>query len=65
MKLIIDRFEGEFAVCEIEPQKFVNIPKCIIPNAKENDVINIEIDIDETKKRKEKINKLINKVFEE
>lgn len=65
MKVIIDRIEDEFAVCEFNTKKFVNIPKCIVPNAKEGDVINIEIDIEETKKRKEKINELINKVFEE
>ena len=43
MKVIIDRFEGEYAIVEIETGKFVNIPKILLPNSKEGDVINIEI----------------------
>lgn len=31
MKLIIDRFEEEFAVCETETRKMINIERCKLP----------------------------------
>lgn len=65
MKVIIDRFEGNYAVVEIDVGKFVNIPKVLLPNAKEGDVIKIEKDKKETKSRKKNIQKLINEVFED
>lgn len=65
MKVIIDRFEGEYAVVEIEVAKYVNIPKILLPNSKEGDVIKIEIDKQETEERKKNIQKLMNTVFED
>lgn len=65
MKVVIDRFEGEYAVVEIEIGETVNIPKVLVPNAKEGDIVNIEVDKNETTKRKKHINKLMNKVFED
>ena len=65
MKVIIDRFEGNYAVVEIDVGKFVNIPKILLPNAKEGDVIKIEKDKKETKNRKKIIQKLMNDVFED
>jgi DUF3006 family protein len=51
MKIIIDRFEEEFVVAELENKQMINIPKVIMPtNAKEGDVISIEIDDGESKK---------------
>lgn len=64
MKVIIDRFEGEYAIVEIAIGKTIELPKVLIPNAKEGDVIKIEIDKEETKRRKENVRDLINKVFE-
>ena len=63
MKIIIDKFEGDFAVCEIEKGRFVNVPKCLFEDAKEGDVISITVDKDETEKRKEKIENLMNDLF--
>lgn len=65
MKVIIDRFEGDYAVVEIEIGKCVNIPKVLIPNAKEGDIIKIEIDKKETLERKKHIQELMNNVFED
>ena len=65
MKVIIDRFEGEFAVVEIETGKCINIPKILIPNSKEGDVVNIGIDEKETEDRKKHIQDLMNNVFED
>lgn len=59
MIAIIDRFEGNYAVCEISNKEVVNIDKCLIPeSAKEGDVLNITIDRVETSKRKSDIKKL-------
>jgi hypothetical protein len=65
MKLIIDRFEGEFAIVELEDRSTVDIPKKIIPKeAREGDVLIVKIDTDETSKREERIKNLMNDLFE-
>lgn len=65
-KLIIDRFEGDFAVCETDDLEFVNIPIAALPcGAKEGDVFTISIDKSETDKRKEKIEGLMNSLFKD
>ena len=65
MKWIIDRIEGDIAVCEAD-DAMLNIPLCALPdNVKENDVISVDIDSDETKARKENINKLMNNLFKD
>ena len=59
MKVVIDRFEGDFAVCEKDDRSILNINRRDVPiDAKEGDVLNIDgdiinIDNDETAKRKE------------
>lgn len=64
MKVVIDRFEDEYAIIELDIDKFLTVPKILFPNAKEGDVISIEIDYNETKNRKESIKNLINNIFE-
>lgn len=66
MKIIIDRFEEEFVVAELENKQMINIPKAIIPlDAKEGDVVSIEIDVDETNKRRESIHNLMTELWED
>lgn len=65
-RLIIDRFESGFAVCEIDEGCFVNIPEKALPQGvKEGDVITISVDKSETEKRKEKIDNLMNSLFKD
>ncbi|MCB2300424.1 DUF3006 domain-containing protein [Clostridium tagluense] len=70
MKVIIDRFEGNFAVCEKEDRTMMNIPKDKIPpGAKDGDVLNIlndviTIDIEETEKKRKEIEKLTEDLWE-
>ena len=58
MKVIIDRFEGDYVVCEKEDRKMIDIKKAEVPvDAKEGDVLEIDndqitIDVAATKKRK-------------
>lgn len=65
MNIIIDRFEGEFAVVELPDKKMINMPKALLPKgAKEGDVLSIRIDKDETKRRKRETEVLMNDLFE-
>ena len=64
--LIIDRFEGEYALIEMKKRIF-HIPKSLFPKgAKEGDVIKINISIEKeaTEKKKQQIDKLSDKIFE-
>ncbi|MCQ1528419.1 DUF3006 domain-containing protein [Lutispora saccharofermentans] len=69
MRYIIDRFEGDYAVCEDENKEVVNIERARIPaEAKEGDVLVIHedkicLDIDETIKRKEHIQRLMDDLW--
>jgi len=64
MKVIIDRIEGKFAVCEKEDRRMLDIEKIKVPiTAKEGDVLNIDngiitINLQETVKRKKEIEEL-------
>ena len=63
MRVIIDRFEGDFVVVELENKLFANIPKSLVPQgAKEGCVLSIELDEEETEKWKQNISELIDKI---
>ena len=72
--LIVDRFEGNFAVCELVDKDSgttqILIEKEKLPlNVKEGDVLFVsekgyEIDLTQTEKRREKIKKLQNSLWE-
>lgn len=65
MRLIIDRFEGDFAIVELENKDIVDMPKVLIPEeAKEGDVIDITVNKEETKDKKENIEKLCEDLWE-
>ena len=66
MKLIVDRFEEEYAVCEKEDKTFINILKQDLPyNIKENDILEYNeqtqeiIKVEQTIDEKEEIEDLI------
>ncbi|MDD4169264.1 MAG: DUF3006 domain-containing protein [Desulfotomaculaceae bacterium] len=65
--LIIDRFEGEYALIEMN-RKIFHIPKVLVPKgAKEGDVIKIAITVDKeaTEKRRESVAQLANSLFKD
>lgn len=64
MKLVLDRFEGEYAVAVLDDGRTANIPAFLLENAAEGDVIEIRIDENETQSRKERINKKIRNLFD-
>lgn len=59
MKLIIDRFESNYAVCEDENRVMHNISKSLIPSeSREGDVLEIILNKEETEKRRKYIEEL-------
>lgn len=65
MKVIIDRFEGDFAIVELPDKTFITVPKKLFQDAKESDVIEIIIDKNETVERKKRISNLMNDLFKD
>jgi len=64
VKVTIDRFEGQYAICEKENREMIDIKRSAIPvEAKEGDVLNIEdniitVDLEKTSRRKAEIEEL-------
>ncbi|MED0714296.1 DUF3006 domain-containing protein [Aeribacillus sp. FSL K6-1121] len=71
MKFIIDRFENDIAVCEDENGKIIEISKSQLPkNAETGDVIiqknnRYYVDKQETSKRRQEIEELMDELFED
>lgn len=63
MKLIIDRFEGEYAVLEVKKGDLVKIPARLLENAAEGDVVEITVNRAEKDDRRKRIEKLENELF--
>ncbi|OQB13121.1 MAG: hypothetical protein BWY15_01920 [Firmicutes bacterium ADurb.Bin193] len=64
MRYIIDRFEGELAVLELENGEFVSVTtKILPPNATEGSVINITCDEYETEKKRLAAKKKMDSIF--
>ena len=70
MFLSIDRFDGNYAICQADDLKLYAIKKSSLPKAaKPGDILNmlpngiLTLDIEETFRRKKRIKKLQNKLF--
>ena len=64
--VIIDRFEGDFAVVELENKKITNMPRQLIPaGAEEGTVLTITMNNDETERRKAGISRLMKDLWKE
>lgn len=63
MQVVVDRIEGDYIVVELEDGSIVDVPKVLIPGAKEGDVIDIYINRDETDKKNTEVNKLMDELF--
>ena len=69
MKVIIDRFEGEYAVAEYTnaagEECFARISTVLLPEVTEGDVVDISVCPEETAARRDKIKNLMNSLFED
>jgi len=70
-KLIIDRFEGNYAVCEWNDKSLVNVPKYKLPlNCKEGDILILDSqgmyqnDTETTLNSESRIKEKMNRLFE-
>lgn len=63
MKFIIDRFEGEYALCQTKDLKTFKIPKELLKNAFEGDVFDIVFNEKETKEKNELEKNKLNRLF--
>ena len=65
MFFVVDRIEEDNIVVEMLDRRTVNIPKAMIPEAKEGDVLTIAIDYEETERRRKEAQDIANDVFED
>ena len=66
MKIIVDRFEGNIAVVELEDGNIIDCPKALLPpNAKEGSIINITVDENATEEKLQKLTNRMNKLFKD
>lgn len=63
MQVIIDRFEGDYAVVELPDGTFVDMPRILLEDANEQDVVEISVVKDETTKRKKNVDFLMESLF--
>lgn len=70
MRVTIDRFEGQYAICEKDNKEMIHINMDNLPKeAKEGDVLiiqgdEISIDHEETEDRQERIKRLMDNLWE-
>lgn len=65
MRVILDRYEGDYAVVELESGELVNMPRMLAMNAEEGDIIELRILEKETDERKAYIQNLADQLFED
>lgn len=66
MRLTVDRFEGNYAICELESGEFVDIPFIALPEGvKEGSKLLIEIEDDKTKEDQDRIRSKMNQLFKD
>lgn len=69
MNVVIDRFEGIYAICEKPDRVMINIELRKLPsNVKEGDILvvdgdNIVVDVELTSERKKEIDKFMNQLW--
>ena len=62
--MVIDRFEGEFAVVELPDGRYINIPGCLFPKeAKEGSLVKIVICEKEGGEATAKVKQLMDEVW--
>ena len=62
MEIIIDRFEGEYVIIELENNKVIQAPNELFPSAQAGDVFKISKNISKTNERHKLIRERFNKL---
>lgn len=64
MEFIIDRFEGDFAIVELEDKSFEKIPKRLLPgDAIEGSIIEIVLNRDRTDQLRNEVESMVDELF--
>ena len=64
MRYIVDRFENEYAIVELDNGEFIDIPKkALPPDASEGSIIEVTTLSDETNVRRTEMKKKMNSLF--
>ena len=64
-RLVIDRFEGNFAILVDDDEKTYNVDKNLFLNNKEKDIIYIERDEEAKRAKLNEVEDLMNRLFED
>lgn len=65
MRGIVDRLEGEWLIVELETEEFVSLPRKILPEAKDGDVVFWGVDVQKTEERRARLRELRRKLTED
>ena len=66
MRIIVDRFESNIAVVELEDGSIIDCPKALLPpHAKEGSIINITVDEKATEEKLQKLTNRMNRLFKD
>lgn len=63
MQVVVDRIEEDYIVLELDNGNIIDVPKELIPGAREGDIVDIYINRDETNAKKEEVKKLMDDLF--
>ena len=64
MRYIVDRFENEYAIVELDNGEFIDIPKKVLPpDVSEGSIIEVTTLSDETNVRRTEMKKKMNSLF--
>lgn len=63
MQITVDHIEDDYLVVELEDLTTIDIPRALIPNAKEGDVVDIIINEEATNERRKEVHKLMDELF--
>ena len=62
MRIIIDRFDGEYTVVELENGSYIDVSKKLFPDAKEGDIVDIAVNKEATDAKKNDIESRFDKL---
>ena len=63
MQVVVDRIEEDYIVLELDNGDIIDVPRELIPGAREGDIVDIYINRDETDAKKEEVKKLMDDLF--
>lgn len=63
MQIIVDHIEDDYLVVELEDLSTIDVPRALIPNAKEGDVVDIIVNEEATNERRKEVHKLMDELF--